>query len=78
MSTGKRSKDDGKTKMYKVVKEDTKKKKTKPKTKEDYVKESEVNKKNKKGKKKGKHPKLKKALIIIFIPTGFPFTGICR
>ena len=67
MSTGKRSKDDGKTKMYKVVKEDTKKKKTKPKTKEDYVKESEVNKKNKKGKKKGKHPKLKKALIIIFI-----------
>ena len=37
MSTGKRSKDDGKTKMYKVVKEDTKKKKTKPKTKEDYV-----------------------------------------
>lgn len=69
MSTGKRSKDDGKTKMYKVVKEDTnrKKTKTKPKTKEDYVKESEVNKKNKKGKKKGKHPKLKKALIIIFI-----------
>ena len=69
MSTGKRSKDDGKTKMYKVVKEDTKRKKTKtkPKTKEDYVKESEVNKKNKKGKKKGKHPKLKKALIIIFI-----------
>ena len=69
MSTGKRNKDDGKTKMYKVVKEDTnrKKKKTKPKTKEDYVKESEVNKKNKKGKKKGKHPKLKKALIIIFI-----------
>ena len=46
MSTGKRSKDDGKTKMYKVVKEDTKRKKTKtkPKTKEDYVKESEVNK----------------------------------
>ena len=43
MSTGKRSKDDGKTKMYKVVKEDTKRKntKTKPKTKEDYVKESE-------------------------------------
>lgn len=69
MSTGKRSKDDGKTKMYKVVKEDTKRKKTKtkPKTKEDYVKKSEVNKKNKKGKKKGKHPKLKKALIIIFI-----------
>lgn len=69
MSTGKRNKDDGKTKMYKVVKEDTnrKKTKTKPKTKEDYVKESEVNKKNKKGKKKGKHPKLKKALIIIFI-----------
>ena len=68
MSTGKRSKDDGKTKMYKVVKENPKKKKkTKPKTKDDYVKDSEINKKDKKGKKKGKHPKLKKALIIIFI-----------
>ena len=68
MSTGKRSKDDGKTKMYKVVRENPKKKKkTKPKTKDDYVKDSEINKKDKKGKKKGKHPKLKKVLIIIFI-----------
>lgn len=68
MSTGKRSKDDGKTKMYKVVRENPKKKKkTKPKTKDDYIKDSEINKKDKKGKKKGKHPKLKKALIIIFI-----------
>lgn len=68
MSTGKRSKDDGKTKMYKVVRENPKKKKkTKPKTKDDYVKDSEINKKDKKGKKKSKHPKLKKALIIIFI-----------
>ena len=68
MSTGKRSKDDGKTKMYKVVRENPKKKKkTKPKTKDDYVKDSEINKKDKKGKKKSKHPKLKKVLIIIFI-----------
>ena len=68
MSTGKRSKDDGKTKMYKVVRENPKKKKkTKPKIKDDYVKDSEINKKDKKGKKKSKHPKLKKALIIIFI-----------
>lgn len=68
MSTGKRSKDDGKTKMYKVVRENPKKKKKiKPKTKDDYVKDSEINKKDKKRKKKGKHPKLKKALIIIFI-----------
>ena len=68
MSTGKRSKDDGKTKMYKVVRENPKKKKKiKPKTKDDYVKDSEINKKDKKGKKKSKHPKLKKVLIIIFI-----------
>ena len=39
--------------MYKVVKEDTnrKKTKTKPKTKEDYVKESEVNKRIKRERK---------------------------